>query len=132
LLRIVGMPEQVRRDDLEAVLFGPSLRAWAAIAAERGLDYPRDPSPGELRDAWDEQRASSFSLAALAERVRKTAQRRGEAVEERARRFGWTDELLDRRRGRAERSHALLGAAIDELAELARAWEPAALRTLLD
>lgn len=132
LLRIVGAPEQVQRDDLEATLFGPALRAWAAIGEELGLDYPRDPNPGDLRDAWDEQRASSFSLAALAERVRKTAARRVESLEARARRFGWADELLDRRRSRTERAHALLGAAIDKLASLARAWQPASLRTLLD
>jgi hypothetical protein len=94
LLRIVVGPEQVRRDDLEAALFGPALRAWAAISEELELDYPRDPTPGDMRDAWDEQRASSFSLASLAERVRKTAQRRIEALEERARRFGWANELL--------------------------------------
>src|SRR5690606_19048062 len=132
LLRIIVAPEQVRRDDLEATLFGPALRAWAATAEQLELDYPRDPSPGDLRDAWDQQRASSFALAALAERVRKTAQRRVEAVEERARRLAWADELLDRRRIRVERAHALLGATIDKLAALARAWEPASLRTLLD
>lgn len=132
LLRIVSAPEQARRADLEAVLFGPALRAWAALSDELELDYPRDPTPGDLRDAWEEQRASSFSLSGLAERVRKTAQRRVEALDERARRFGWAAELLERRRSRTEQAHALLSATIEKLAELARAWEPASLRALLD
>ncbi|MFO7562749.1 MAG: PD-(D/E)XK nuclease family protein [Enhygromyxa sp.] len=132
LLRIVGAPEQVRRGDLQSVLFGPALRAWAAIAEELELDYPRAPTPGDMRDAWEEQRASSFALAAVAERVRKTAPRRVEALEERARRFAWAEELLEGRRARIQRAHALLGAAIDKLAELAREWQPASLRTLLD
>jgi hypothetical protein len=132
LLRIVVAPEQVRRDELETVMFGPSLRAWAAVAEELGLEYPREPTPGDLRDAWDEQRASSFSLSALADRIRRSSGARIEALEQRAQRFAWADELLERRRTRIVQAHALLGAALDKLVALARAWEPASLRSLLD
>jgi hypothetical protein len=132
LLRIAATPEQVRRDELESVLFGPSLRAWAAIGDELGFEYPREPTPGDLRDAWDEQRASSFSLATLAERIRKSSSARTDALEQRAQRFGWANELLEQRRTRIVQAHALLGAAVDKLFALAQTWDPASLRTLLD
>ncbi len=132
LLRMLASPQQVRREDVDAVLFGPALRAWAASSDELGFDYPKDPNPGELRDVWDQQRASSVSLAGLGARVRKAANRRLEALDERARRFAWPAQQLEERRARVVRAHELLAATIDKLAELGEAWEPASLRTTLD
>lgn len=132
LLRMLGDPTSVRRDDLELCLFGPALRAWSATAEQLQIDYPRSPHPGDLRSAWEGQRASSFALAGLAKRLLSAGDASVEALGERARRYGWVPELLEKRRARVHAAHRLLAGAIERLDEVARGGEPAQLRALLD
>ncbi|MCA9684832.1 MAG: HAD-IC family P-type ATPase, partial [Myxococcales bacterium] len=109
--------EAVARSDLEAVLFGPALKAWAAIAEDLDVDFPSSPNPGDLRGVWDEQRASSFSLTTISARLRAAGERGSEALLERAQRFAWTDELLAGRQQRLADAHRLLAAAIERSSE---------------
>jgi len=133
LLRILAEPEVVRRAELEPILFGPAFRAWAAVSEALELDYPRSPNPGDLRAVWEEQRASSSSLATLADRIRGAAPRAVEALGERAHRYSWAPDLLAEREARVTRAHALLAATLEQIAGLTGAsWSPASLRTLLD
>ena len=60
LLRIAEQP-LARRGDLDALLFGPTLRAWTELP--EGLEL------AALRKAWDQQRWSAISLAALVARL---------------------------------------------------------------
>ncbi|PRP90264.1 PD-(D/E)XK nuclease superfamily protein [Enhygromyxa salina] len=132
LLRILASPGAVRRDELEAVLFGPALRPWSSVAEQLELDYPRCPHPGDLRGAWELQRATSFSLGGLAGRLRAAGDASGEGLSERAQRFGWSAEQLEQRRARARGAHLMLAAAVERLEQLAQAWSPASLHALLD
>jgi RecB family exonuclease len=132
LLRVLAEPTAVRRDDLELIVFGPALRAWGALAEGLGLDYPRSPNPGDLQQAWQEQRASSFALASVAGRVRAAGEARGEQLAQRARRYGWPKAQLEQRVDRARGAHSLLAAAIEALDELAREPSAARLHALLD
>ncbi|MCA9699114.1 MAG: hypothetical protein KC431_16445, partial [Myxococcales bacterium] len=121
--------EAVARSDLEAVLFGPALKAWAAIAEDLDVDFPSSPNPGDLRGVWDEQRASSFSLTTISARLRAAGERGSEALLERAQRFAWTDELLAGRQQRLADAHRLLAAAIERITTIDG---PGSLRALLD
>lgn len=132
LLRTLAEPTAVRRDDLELCLFGPALRAWSATAEQLQIDYPHSPHPGDLRRAWEGQRASSFGLAGLAKRLLAAGEVSVEVLGERATRYGWAPELLEQRRARVDGAHRLLAGAIERLDEVARAGDPAQLRALLD
>lgn len=132
LLRVLADPTSVRRDDLELVLFGPALRAWAATAEALQIDYPHSPHPGDLRSAWEGQRASSFGLAGLARRLLAAGEASVEALGERARRYGWAPEVLEQRAERASSAHRLLSGAVAGLDEVAEARSPVQLRALLD
>ena len=132
LLRVLGDPTSVRRDDLELCLFGPALRAWSATAESLQIDYPRSPHPGDLRSAWEGQRASSFALGGLAKRLLAAGEASVEALGERAQRYAWAPELLEQRRERVHAAHRLLSGAIARLDEVASAGGPAQLRALLD
>jgi hypothetical protein len=132
LLRVLVEPTAVRREDLELCLFGPALRAWSATAEQLQIDYPRSPHPGDVHRAWEGQRASSFALAGLAKRLLAAGQTSVEMLGERARRYGWAQELLEQRRTRVLDAHRLLAGAIERLDEVARAGDPAQLRALFD
>jgi hypothetical protein len=132
LLGMLAAPHAVRRSELEGVLFGTALRVWKPESDLLGLDYPRAPSPAQLRDVWDQQRASAFALTTLGERIRGAQTQALAALEQRALRFAWPTPLLADRRVRVEQAHALLAAALDRLAGLADAWDPAELHSLLD
>lgn len=132
LLRVLSEPSAVRRDELETLLFGSALRAWSSSAAQLGIDYPRSPHPGDLRTAWELQRASSFSLGGLVARLRAAGESSVDTLSERGRRLGWATELLEQRCVRTRDAHRLLASAVERLDALARAWSPAALRELLD
>ena len=132
LVAIVAAPEQVRRRDVEAVLFSAGLRAFKHESDTLGLDFPRSPSPAALRDVWDQQRATGFGLETLAARVRAGIGPACVTVEQRAARFAWPAAELERRRERIEQAHALVAAAVERLAALADDWSPAGLLALLD
>ncbi|KIG13431.1 hypothetical protein DB30_08058 [Enhygromyxa salina] len=132
VLRVVSGPSSVRRDDLETLVFGSALRAWSSIAAQLGIDYPRCPHPGDLRAAWELQRASSFSLGGLADRLRAGGESSAAAVRERGARLGWAQVQIDQRSARTRDAHRLLGAAVERLDALAQEWSAAGLRGLLD
>src|SRR5690606_31616254 len=88
--------------------------------------------PGDLRSAWEGQRASSFGLAGLAKRLLAAGEASVEALGERARRYGWAPELLEQRAERASSAHRLLSGAVARLDEVAEARSPVQLRGLLD
>jgi hypothetical protein len=132
LLRVLAEPTAVRRDDLELCLFGPAMRAWSATAEQLQIDYPHSPHPGDLRRAWEGQRASSFALSGLAKRLLAAGEVSVEALSERAQRYGWATELLEQRRAHVHGAHRLLAGAIERLDEVARAGDPTQLRALLD
>ncbi|NVB38480.1 PD-(D/E)XK nuclease family protein [Pseudenhygromyxa sp. WMMC2535] len=119
----------VTRADLDAVLFGPALRAWGALAEDLDVDFPRAPTPGDLRDAWESQRAASLTLDTLSTRLRAAGERGDEALRERAERFEWPAEQLEARQRRLADAHRLLAAAIERLQAVDG---PEQLRTLLD
>lgn len=132
LLRVLAEPQAARRRDVEALLFGPALRAWASVAETLGIDYPRCPHPGDLRTAWEGQRASSFSLAGLAGRLSVAADSAVELLVERAGRLGWSAELLEQRSMRTRAAHRMLARAIERLDQLASTPDAGELRALLD
>jgi hypothetical protein len=132
LLRTLAEPRAVRRDDLELLLFGPALRAWASLADELGVDWPRAPNPGDLRTAWEAQRASAFSLASLSKRLLAAGDAALERLDEHAARFAWPAELLAARRTRSHDAHRLLAAAIARLDRVASEPRPSALASLLE
>ncbi|MFV8750008.1 PD-(D/E)XK nuclease family protein [Nannocystaceae bacterium ST9] len=61
LLRIADQP-LARRDDLDALLFGPALRPWTELP--EGVDV------AGLRRAWERQRGAAIGLDALVDRLR--------------------------------------------------------------
>jgi RecB family exonuclease len=132
LLRVLTEPSAVRRDDLETLLFGSALRAWSSSAARLGIDYPRSPHPGDLRGAWELQRASSFSLGGLEARLRAAGESSVDGLRERGRRLGWAAEQLEQRSARTRDAHRLLACAVERLDALAGAWSATGLRELLD
>lgn len=129
LTRTLGDPlRPVARADLDAILFGPNLRAWASAAEEAGLDFPRSPRPGDLRAVWAEQRATALSLTTLRERlVAGGARSLLDALDIRSERFGWGPERLEARRRRIVDAHALLVAAVERLLAITTAAELAEL-----
>ena len=131
LLELLAEPTGARRGRLETILFGPALRPWSALAEASGIDYPRGPHPGDLDEAWQQQRASFFALAGLAERLRAAAAARVEELESRAARLGWSADDRAARQQRAEGARLLLAAALDRLDAVAREG-PAGLYELLE